>query len=97
VDATNLGYAGDPARLCEVRVAVQRGDGALAWLEYDHPPGSEAPRVPAGTKVGVLRDLLAAHPGLVGVAGADLRFPRRWQAWVELDPVDVVGSAPRHP
>lgn len=85
VDTTNIGYGSDPTRLCEVRVAVQRGDGGLVWFDYDHPPGSGAPRVPAATKVAVLQRLLAAHPGLVGVVRADLRFGNRWQAWVEYE------------
>lgn len=89
VDVSNLGYAADPTRLCEVRVAVQRADGKLVWFDYDHPVGSEAPRVEAATKAGVLRQLLAAHPGLVGVAAADLRFAKRWQAWVVYETGDA--------
>lgn len=85
VDASNLGYAGDAGRTCEVRVALQRTDGGLAWLEYDHPPGSAAPRIDPETKAAVLRQLLAAHPGLAGIASADLRFARRWQAWVAFE------------
>ncbi len=85
VDATNLGYRADPARLCEVRVALARADGQLVWFDYDHPPASDAPRVPATHKVAVLQQVLAAYPGLLGVARADLRFKQRWQAWIELD------------
>lgn len=83
VDATNLGYVAHPGRMCEIRVALERDDGGLVWLDYDHPPGSDAPRVAAQTKVAVLQGLLAAHPRLVGIARADLRFGNRWQAWVE--------------
>jgi hypothetical protein len=84
VDVTNFGYQADAARWCEISVAVARADGGLVWLDYDHPPGSDAPRVPAAAKVEVLQKLLAAHPGLAGVARADLRFQKRWQAWVEM-------------
>ncbi len=91
VDATNLGYRADPTRLCEVRVALARADGQLVWFDYDHPPDSDAPRVPATNKVAVLQQVLAAHPGLLGLARADLRFKQRWQAWIELD----AGVAPR--
>jgi len=85
IDTSNLAYAADVTRLCEVQVALQRTDGGLVWLAYDHPPGSEAPRVPAATKVAILEGLLAAHPGLSGVASADLRFAKRWPDWVELE------------
>jgi hypothetical protein len=86
VDVRNLGYRHDPARLCEVTLAVASAEG-LVWLDYDHPPGSDAPRVPAATKSEILRQLLRQHPDLRGIARADLRFKNRWQAWVEAAPV----------
>jgi hypothetical protein len=82
LDVTNVGYRANPSRWCETRVGLARTGGGLAWLEYDHAPGSAAPRVPAATKVAVLRGLLAAYPGLAGVEHADLRFKNRWQDWV---------------
>lgn len=85
VDCTNLGYRQvGGGRLSEVRVALQRADGGLAWLDYDHPPGSVLPRVPSLTKVEVLERMLATFPGLVGVIRADLRFKQRWHDWVRV-------------
>ncbi len=85
IDATNHGYARiAEGRWCEVRVGLRRADGGLAWLDYDHAPGSAAPRVDLATKVDVLARLLARFPGLAGVELADLRFPRRWENWVRL-------------
>ncbi|HLU40195.1 MAG TPA: hypothetical protein VK081_12485 [Planctomycetota bacterium] len=85
VDTRNLDYRADPAHWCEVRVALARADGGVAWFDYDHPPGSTAPRVAPEVKARVLRAVLDAHPGLAGVAAADLRFPNRWQAWVRAE------------
>lgn len=89
IDTTNLGYARiGEGRWCEVRVGLRRVGGGVAWLDYDHAPGSSAPRVALETKIDLLNRLLARHPGLAHVDLADLRFARRWESWVK------VSSAP---
>jgi hypothetical protein len=86
IDLRNLGYRQlGPGHLCEVRVGVARASGGVAWLDYDHPVGSPSPRVAGVDKADVLARLLAAFPGLDGVARADLRFKQRWRDWVRVD------------
>lgn len=86
IDLRNLGYRQiGPGQLCEVRVGVARAGGGLAWLDYDHPVASPSPRVAGVDKADVLARLLAAFPGLDGVARADLRFKQRWRDWVRVD------------
>ena len=83
VDARNVGYrfVGD-RRWSEVRVGLRRGDGAIVYLSYGHPPGVDAPRVPAATKVRILKAILAEYPQLAGLHGGDLRFANRWRHWL---------------
>lgn len=83
VDASNLGYrfVADPTR-GEVRVGLARADGGVAHFEYDHPPGSVAPRVSAKDKAWVLSQVLALRPGLAGVQAGDLRFVNLWRNWL---------------
>lgn len=85
IDTTNHGYARiGEGRWCEVRVGLRRAGGGVAWLDYDHAPGSSAPRVALETKIDLLNRLLALYPGLAGVDLADLRFARRWESWVKV-------------
>lgn len=84
VDATNLGerWLVGP-RYPEIRVKLLRNDGAAVVFSYDRPPGSALPRVPVATKAAVLRQILAAHPGLAGLVAGELRFQVRWQDWLQ--------------
>jgi len=84
VDANNLGERWQRGRrFPEIRVKLRRSDGQAVVLAYDRPVDSLQPRVPVTTKAGVLRQLLAAHPGLQGLTAADLRFANRWSEYVE--------------
>ena len=83
IDTSNLNYtlAAD-GRFSEVRVGLARVDGGIAWFDYGHPPSTQAPRVAVATKVGILKQVLAEHPGCEGLDGGDLRFPNRWRDWL---------------
>jgi hypothetical protein len=55
IDTTNHGYARiGEGRWCEVRVGLRRANDGIAWLDYDHAPGSSAPRVAVSTRKGIL-------------------------------------------
>lgn len=87
VDANNLGERWQRGRrFPEIRVKLRRSDGEAVVLAYGRPVDSLQPRVPVATKAGVLRQLLAAHPGLQGLTAADLRFANRWADYVEPRP-----------
>lgn len=84
IDTTNLGERW--VRSCdypEVRVHLQRDDGAAVVFGYDKPVGAVLPRVPVRTKAGVLRAILAEFPGLHGLVSGDLRFEVRWRTWLQ--------------
>lgn len=84
VDATNLGERwmrgpGYP----EVRVILQRNDGAGVVFAYDHPVDSLMQRVPVRTKATVLGKVLGVYPGLDGLIAADLRMANRWEDYIQ--------------
>jgi hypothetical protein len=84
VDANNLGERWQRGRrFPEIRVKLRASDGSAVVLAYGRPVDSVQPRVPVATKAAVLRQLLAAHPGLHGVTAADLRFANRWADYIE--------------
>lgn len=89
VDATNLGerWLRGPS-YPEVRVKLRRADGASVVFAYDRPVDSDLPRIPVHTKATVLRQILAAHPGLAGLVAADLRFSRRWADYLQPRPAN---------
>lgn len=84
IDATNLGggYVTHP-HYPDIRIALRRSDGAKVVFAYGYPPDSELPRVPVADKAGVLHAILAAHPGLDGLLGGDLRFTNCWENWLQ--------------
>lgn len=84
IDANNLGLRWAKApEYPEVRVRLERRDGAPVVFGYDHPVGSKWPRVPAATKAKVLRAVLHDFPGLDGLVAGDLRFELRWRSWLQ--------------
>jgi hypothetical protein len=84
IDTTNLGerWVRSPD-YPEVRVHLQRDDGAAVIFGYDKPVGSVLPRVPVRAKAAVLRAILADFPGLHGLVSGDLRFEVRWRTWLQ--------------
>ncbi len=83
VDGSNVGYrALADGRYPEVQVLLQRSDGEFVPLAYGHHPGSRYKPLPLEVKIDVLRKILAAHPGLVGLTGGDLRFANRWEQYL---------------
>lgn len=84
VDANNLGlrWAKSP-EYPEIRVRLQREDGAAVVFGYDHPVGSKWPRVPVATKAKVLSAVLQEFPALRGLVAGDLRFEVRWRSWLQ--------------
>ena len=84
IDANNLALRWAKApEYPEVRVRLQRQDGAPVVFGYDHPVGSKWPRVPVATKATVLKSVLQEFPGLNGLVSGDLRFERRWRSWLQ--------------
>lgn len=83
IDTTNLGerYLRDP-EYPEIRVVLERRDGAPVVFGYGRPVGATRPRVPVATKVEVLQNVLREFPGLDGLVAGDLRFPYRWRSWL---------------
>jgi hypothetical protein len=84
VDATNLGERwlrgrGHP----EIRVALERNDGAGVTFAYDHPVDSVLSRVPVRTKATVLIKVLGKFPGLQGLIAGDLRMANRWEDYLQ--------------
>jgi hypothetical protein len=90
VDTTNLGekWMRGP-NYPEVRVKLARGDGAVVLFNYDRPVDSPLSRVPAETKAGVLKQVLARHPKLDGLVAGDLRMARRWADYLQPRPAGV--------
>jgi hypothetical protein len=94
VDATNLGGrwigGGDPGSLelfyPEIRVVLQRSDGAPVVFGYDRPVGAVLSRVPVADKAAVLRSVLAEFPGLQGLVAGDLRMTVRWRSLLQPRP-----------
>ena len=90
VDASNLGerwvFGPDYP---ELRVVLQRDDGAAVVFAYGRPVDTPFARVPVSTKAQVLREVLARHPGLHGLVAGDLRFARRWLDHLQPRPVGV--------
>lgn len=84
VDTTNLGerWLRGPS-YPEVRVKLQRADGAGVVFAYGRPVDSASPRVPTTTKATVLGHILARHPGLEGLVAGDLRLARRWLDYLQ--------------
>ena len=87
VDASNLGerYVRGPS-YPEIRVKLARLDGAGVVFNYDRPLDSPLQRLPVTTKAEVLRKVIAAHPGLSGLVGGDLRFQKRWADYLQPRP-----------
>lgn len=84
VDATNLGERWMRGRgYPEIRVMLQRNDGAGVIFQYDHPVDSLLQRVPVRTKATVLGKVLGKYPGLQGLIAADLRLANRWEDYVQ--------------
>ena len=84
VDANNLGLRWAKApEYPEIRVRLQREDGAPVVFGYDHPVGSKWPRVPVATKAKVLNAALQEFPSLRGLVAGDLRFELRWRSWLQ--------------
>lgn len=84
VDANNLDLRWAKApEYPEIRVRLQRHDGAPVVFGYDHPVGSKWPRVPVATKAKVLNATLAEFAGLRGLVSGDLRFEVRWRDWLK--------------
>jgi hypothetical protein len=84
VDANNLGerYARSPS-FPEIRVLLQRRDGAPVTFLYGRPVDSPLPRVSARAKAQVLANILQLRPGLDGLVSADLRLSRRWLDYLQ--------------
>jgi hypothetical protein len=78
VDASNLGHAfvADP-ETSEILVVLAGGTGEEVVFHYGRA-GDDGGAVPAATKAWVLGRVLAAYPGLGGLAGGDLRLRNRW-------------------
>ncbi len=84
VDANNLGLRWAKApEYPEIRLRLQREDGAPVVFGYDHPVGSKWPRVPVATKAKVLSAVLQEFPALRGLVAGDLRFEVRWRSWIQ--------------
>lgn len=84
IDANNLALRWAKApEYPEVRIRLQRVDGAPVVFGYDHPVDSKWPRVPVATKATVLKSVLQEFPGLAGLVSGDLRFERRWRSWLQ--------------
>lgn len=83
IDTTNLGerYVRRDD-YPEVRVVLQRADGAPVVFGYGRAVGSPRPGVPVATKARVLAAILGEFPGLQGLVAGDLRFPVRWRSWL---------------
>jgi hypothetical protein len=93
VDAANLGwrFIGDP-EYSQVVVGVARADGGVVHLHYGLAWRQGGP-VAAEVKAAVLAEMLAEHPGLLGLAGGDLRRRNLWRHCVVPD--DSGNGAPR--
>jgi hypothetical protein len=91
VDTTNLGgrwaLGGEPGSLessyPEVRVVLQRNDGAPVVFGYDRPVGAVLARVPVADKAALLRAVLAEFPVLQGLVAGYLRRPVRWRSLLQ--------------
>ncbi|MCK5943263.1 MAG: FtsQ-type POTRA domain-containing protein, partial [Planctomycetes bacterium] len=84
VDATNLDEGWIVGvQYPEVRVVLERRDGAPVSFMFGRPPDSRLPRVPAATKANVLRSVLERYPGLDGLVAGDLRLSRRWADYLQ--------------
>ena len=83
VDGRNVDYGllAD-GRQPEVQVVLEREDGEWVSLAYGHHPSSRYERLDAEVKVQILAKILAAHPGLRGLTGGDLRFANRWEQYI---------------
>lgn len=90
VDTTNLGenWAVGP-EYPEVRVHLERDDGAEVVFAYGRPVKAALPRVPTTTKAAVLGKVLERHPALAGLVAGDLRFERRWADYLQPRPPGV--------
>jgi hypothetical protein len=84
VDTTNLGerWVVGPD-YPEIRVTLQRSDGAEVVFGYGRPVDSPLPRVPVRAKAAVLGNVLARHAQLEGLVAGDLRFQRRWAEYLQ--------------
>lgn len=79
VDADNLGweYVQDP-RYSQVLVGLESASGRVVWFHYGLAECDGGP-VATATRAEILADVLGAHPGLVGLAGGDLRLRNLWR------------------
>jgi len=83
IDAFNLlGRRLRGARHPEIRVILRRADGGLTSLAWGRPSTTTKSTVPTATKVEVLQQILARHPGLGELTGGDLRFANLWDTWL---------------
>lgn len=90
IDATNLGERWmRGVQYPEVRVLLERQDGAEVSFAFGRPPDSNLPRVPAKTKAAVLAEVLVRHPGLDGLVAGDLRLARRWADYLQPRPANL--------
>jgi hypothetical protein len=80
VDLSQAGRAGGP----EFSLVVRAADGGVVRLAWGHSPRTRYKRIPSADKAAVFVLLRREHPGLSGVAAADLRFRRRWRDRVVL-------------
>ncbi len=79
LDADNLGweYVQDP-RYSQVLAGLESASGRIVWFHYGLAESDGGP-VPTTIRAEILADVLAAHPGLVGLAGGDLRLRNLWR------------------
>lgn len=84
IDTTNLGEQWIPGpEYPEVRVHLRRVDGQPVVFGYGRPVDTVFDRVRVATKAKVLTQILERHRGLAGLVAGDLRFSRRWAAYLQ--------------